>query len=135
MRRGVDELRRAGALGVDHQVGRHGKEAEYALADRHVGMARFHDVAESHGGNPPPPVFGGEEAPVVEHVSGCGVGDVVRREGKAIDPELDLPGGEVADLGGFEAGLAPVVPADQEAQAGRVRHRGAPARLWGDVTL
>ena len=76
---------------LDQQMRRHGEEAEEALALARFGVSRVQDLAESHHGDAAPALLGGKEAPVVQHVAGGRVADVVRGEGESIDAEEHLP--------------------------------------------
>jgi hypothetical protein len=110
----VDELARPDVLRLDPQVSSHGEEPEDPLALGDVRMVRVDHVCEAHHRDPPEALRGREEAPVVEHVPGGRVGDVVRGQGEAVHPQQHLPRGQVGDLLGIEVALAPVVPMDQE---------------------
>jgi len=108
------------AVRLDHEMRRHGEETEGTLALGHVRVARANHVAVAHGGDASPGLAGGErvgrkEAPVVEHVAGGGVADVVRREREAVDAEQNLPRLQhLVDLDVLEARPREVVPPNPE---------------------
>ena len=107
---------RADALGPHDEMGRHRQVAVDALAFGQRGHGRPRHVRAAPDGNAPPAGLGREEVPVAHRVARDGVGDVVRGEREAVDPELDLARSELGERLLGEAGAPQVVAANFEAR-------------------
>ena len=103
----VAEPVRAAGFCRDDRLGRHRVEAEVTTADLDVGVGGLDDRTDADHRDPPPRLLGGEEPPIVQHVAGDGVGDVVGGEREAFDLQPYLAGcqlllGWLGDAGGAE---------------------------------
>ncbi len=113
----VGELVGAHAAGFDQQVAAHGQVAVEALARFHLGV-----IGRDHGCEPPdghaaPAVGRRKEVPVTHHLASYRIGDVVGGEGKLVDAQQHLAGGQLVgsrDGRLLPAGVLEIVPINQQ---------------------
>ena len=104
----VDETVGTRRRSHDMEIG-HREEAEVAAADLDAGVRRAGDAPDAHHGDSAPRRIGGEEAPVIEHVARCGIGDVVRGDRKRLKLKQHLAIGQLGRwLGGERTGVAEI---------------------------
>ena len=113
VRPGVAE-RAACALRIDHDLVSHGVEAEVPAAHVDVRVGRLGDLGQAHDGKATPLIVDGEETPVIEHVAGHGICDVVRGYCESFDGQSNLPRLKWLGLRLGDSGLSKVLPIDFE---------------------